>query len=74
MRTYTLDPNEPVVLRHFRFAYQAEVARALLEAAEIPCAVVGDSYTEVAGVPVRLVVRRGDVDDDPAASEDSVDQ
>lgn len=67
LRTYTVDPNEPVVIREYRHVYEAELARALLEAADIPCAVLAETYTEVAGAPVRLAVRRGDAAEARAA-------
>ena len=62
LRTYTIDPNEPVVVRTYENAYEAEFGRVLLEAAGIPCAVVGEWYAEVTPVRVRLMVRRMDLD------------
>jgi hypothetical protein len=60
-RTDTADPNEPLVIRTYRFAYEAELARATLDAADIPCQLLGDSTSEAIGLPVRLAVRRDQV-------------
>lgn len=62
-RTDTADPNEPLVVRTFRFAYEAELARATLDAADIPCLLLGDSASEAVGFPVRLAVRRDQTDE-----------
>ena len=77
MRTETLDPAEPIVIRTYRYAYEAELARARLEAASIPCMLSSDSYAEAAGLPIRLAVRRedaaeaGEVLDAPPPLEDA---
>jgi len=63
MRTVTMDPSELVVIRSYRFGYEAELARILLEATEIPCVLLPDTYTELGTSGVRLAVRRGDADD-----------
>lgn len=67
LRSYTFDPNEPVVIREYRQQFEAELARLLLEAADIPCAVL-DTYTEVP--VVRLIVRRGDLAEARAVLDD----
>jgi protein involved in temperature-dependent protein secretion len=67
LRAHTFDPNEPVVIRTYRYAYEAELARAVLEAAGIPCMLSADSYAEAAGLPVRLAVRRDHAADAAAA-------
>lgn len=69
LHTHTVDPNEPVVFREYRQQFEAELARVLLEAADIPCAVL-DTYTEVPIVPMRLIVRRGDLAEARAVLDD----
>ncbi len=55
------DDGEPVVIRQYPSAPLAELARALLEAAEIPSMLVGQSYSEIQPHQVGLAVRRKDV-------------
>jgi hypothetical protein len=57
MRTHTIDPNEPVVIRVYHAAHEAEYARALLEAEEIACMLLGNTFSELNGA-IRLAVRR----------------
>ncbi len=60
LRTYTIDPNEPVVIRTYRHEYEAEIARARLDTAGLLCLVLAPTYVEYAGESVRLVGRRAD--------------
>ena len=57
MRTHTIDPNEPVVIRVFHATHEAELARALLESEEIACMLLGNTFSELNCV-IRLAVRR----------------
>ena len=66
LRTWTIDPNEPVVIRTYPGTYAADVARVVLDAAGIPCMLLGNTFSEV-GETVRLAVRRDDVSDAIAA-------
>lgn len=63
MRTVIIDPDEPVVIRGYQFDYQAELARVLLESAGIPCMVLHDTYMGFGTEPVRMAVRRADVEE-----------
>ena len=63
LRTYTIDPNEPVVIRTYRHEYEAELARARLDAADLHCLVLAPAYAEHMGASVRLLVRRADVEE-----------
>ena len=71
LRTITIDPHEPIVIRTYTGAFVAEVARLVLEEAGIPCMLLCDTYSEV-GETVRLAVRRGDVPDALAALDAEV--
>lgn len=62
IRWTRVDPDEPITLRSYRYAYEAELARLTLEAAGIPCAVLSDTYSEVVSSVARLAVRRRDVE------------
>ena len=66
IRTITIDPAEPMVIRSYSGSYAAEVARVVLESVGIPCMLLGNTFSEV-GETVRLAVRRGDVSDAIAA-------
>ena len=63
MRTVIYDPNQPVMIRRFDFEYQAELARALLEAADIPSMLVRDACGGMGTGGVQIAVRRRDVYD-----------
>lgn len=67
MRTRTYDPNELVVIRTYSFEYEAELARALLETAEIPVVLLGHGNTAFGTGGVRLAVCRGDAEEARAA-------
>ncbi len=74
IRRLIIDPDEPVPIRSYSYEYEAEVARLALEAAGIPCILLRNTFSEVAG-GTRLAVRRRDVGeaceliDPPAESE-----
>jgi len=68
LRTITIDPNEPVVIRTCPDAYTAEMARLALHAAGIPCMLLGNTYLGAADA-VRLAVRRDDATEAVAALE-----
>ena len=68
-----MDPDEPVVIRVFDNMLAAEVARAVLESADIACMVIGSTYPE-GPETVRLAVRRDQIDEaiaelDPASRD-----
>jgi hypothetical protein len=56
------DPNELVVIRDFSHEYEAELARVLLEAADIPSVFIREWGEGLGTGRVRLSVRRADVD------------
>lgn len=61
-RTVLYDPNRPVVIRTFENDYEADLARALLEAADIPSMLVRQ-LREGGGVGrADVAVRHQDVD------------
>ena len=62
MRTVIYDPGQPVVIRTFGHDSQAELARALLDAADIPSMLVRVSGDGFGTGPVQVAVRRKDVD------------
>ena len=51
-----------VVLRAFRYEFQALIAQQDLEAEEIPSGITTDTWSEVARREFRLTVRRADVE------------
>lgn len=61
--TFSIDPDEAVVIRDFRYRHEADLAQVVLDGAGIPSVVLADTYTELAGAPIRLAVRRADVAD-----------
>ena len=61
MRTVIDDPNQPVMIRRFDFEYQAELARALLDAADIPCMLVRETCGGQGTSAVHIAVCRRDV-------------
>ena len=63
---------EIVVLRAFRYEFEALLAQDDLDAAEIPSSVLTDTWSEVALTPeFRLTVRREDVEDALACLADA---
>lgn len=62
MRTTVHDPNEPVVIRGYAFEYEAELARAVIEAHGIPALLVRDGFEGLGAGPVRVAVRREDAE------------
>lgn len=54
--------SEIVVLRAFRYEFEALMAQGDLEAADIPSSVLTDSWSEVARREFRLSVRGPDVE------------
>ena len=55
--------GEIIVLRAFRYEFEALLAQDDLEAAEIPSSILTDTWSEVALRPeFRLTVRRADVE------------
>ncbi len=63
--------NELVVLRAFRYEFEALLAQDDLEAAEIPSGITIDTWSEVALRPAfRLTVRRADIERAPACLAD----
>jgi hypothetical protein len=62
MRTVIHDPNEPVVIRGYAFEYEAELARAVVEAHGIPALLMRDGFDGLGAAPVRLAVRREDAE------------
>ena len=54
--------SETVVLRAFRYEFEALLAQDDLEAAEIPSSVLRDTWSPVARPEFRLTVRRADVE------------
>jgi hypothetical protein len=62
IRWTRIDPDEPITIRSYRYAYAAELARLALEAASVPCAVLSDTYSEVMSSGARVAVRRRDAD------------
>ena len=54
--------SESVVLRAFRYEFEALLAQDDLEVAEIPSSVLRDTWSPVARPDFRLMVRRADVD------------
>jgi len=54
--------HETVVLRGFRYEFEALLAQGDLEAAEIPSSVLRDTWSPVARPEFRLTVRRTDVE------------
>ena len=63
VRRFWIDPNDAVVIRDFRYRHEADLAHVVLDAAGIPCVVLAETYTELAGAPIRLAVRRADAAD-----------
>jgi hypothetical protein len=63
LRRFSIDPDEAVVIRDFRYRHEADLAQVVLDAGGIRSVVLADAYTELAGAPIRLAVRRADVDD-----------
>ena len=61
-RTVIYDPYQPLVIRAFGHDYEAELARALLEAADIPSMLIRDSSDALGVCSVRIAVRRKDVE------------
>ncbi|HEY0971844.1 MAG TPA: hypothetical protein VGE02_12820 [Gemmatimonadales bacterium] len=76
MRTVVHDPNEPVVIRGYAFEYEAELARAVLEAHGMPALLVREGFDGLGAGPVHLAVRREDAEaalralEGPAGAED----
>jgi hypothetical protein len=54
--------DDLVVLRAFRYEFEALIAQADLEAEEIPSGITTDTWSEVARREFRLTVRRADVE------------
>ena len=54
--------DEIVVLRAFRYEFEALLAQDDLEAVEIPSGVLRDTWSPVARPEFRLTVRRADVE------------
>jgi hypothetical protein len=66
MRDVLYDPTAPVVVRTVTFDYEAELARALLDAADVPVLLIRETHVGLGPGGARIVVRRVDV---PAALE-----
>ncbi len=65
------DDGEPVLIRKYPNEALAELAKAVLEGAEIPAMLTRQSYSEVRAFEVGLVVRRKDVKEALAVLDDT---
>jgi hypothetical protein len=63
VRSFSVDPDEAIVIRDFRYRHEADLAQVVLDGAGIPSVVLAETYTELASAPIRLAVRRADVAD-----------